>query len=123
MNSAHASERMWTGVPCVRTSSASPSNLSVEASARGTRIAGASRVTSSTTHGIPDVRTSRVRSSTTSQARMRFARSGRSGMQEPSDQSRNLPSAAAELHQPQTIPGGQVTFRAKASVAGERWAA
>jgi hypothetical protein len=56
----------------------------LESSRRATLIASASRVNSSTTQSIRNLRLSRVRSSTKSSAQTWFARSGRSRMQDPS---------------------------------------
>ena len=83
-NSGPLSDRMCTGVPRAMNRSASTSMTSTAFSWRPTRIAKASRVNSSTTFSVRNLRPSRVRSSTKSYAQTWFGRSGRSRTQEPS---------------------------------------
>ncbi len=65
-NSGPLSERMCDGVPRASISSARTSSTSDELSLRFTRIASASRVNSSTTQSMRNLRPSCVRSSTKS---------------------------------------------------------
>ena len=65
-NSGPLSERMCAGTPRAMNRSAKVSITSVAPSLRATRIASASRVNSSTTHSMRNLRPSRVRSSTKS---------------------------------------------------------
>lgn len=79
-----SSDRTPPGASRSSIGSTSVAVTAAELSRRSTRIAGRSRVNPSTTHGTRNLRPSRVRSSTTSPARTRIARSGRRRAQKPS---------------------------------------
>ena len=83
-NSGPWSERTCAGTPRRMNRSDKTSTTSVAPSFRATRMARHSRVNSSTTQSMRNLRPSRVRSSTKSYAHTWLGRSGRSRTQEPS---------------------------------------